>query len=569
VPGAGTRVSAAGFGLSRTVATTRREEPDSNAKSLNSKALALEKTTVIIPPGPLFQYSFAALLLAIFPLCAAADDFYLTIAGGYTPSANQASLEKNVLFYQRLLNELGLDERPNDIYFADGLSNKATLQVMDPDSLPRANRLMAEFFGTQRNLGLNYRVHQVPDVQGATSPDNLEKWISDNSGRMKAGDRLILYVSAHGGKSSDPNQPRNTTIYLWNNRKISVSELSDQLDRLPVGVSVVTFMVQCHAGGFAQLLNAKGVRGNPLAKQNRCGFFATVYDRPAAGCTAEINEASYEEYSTYFFAALAGKDRLGQAIELPDYDGNGRVSFDEAHAYTILSANTIDLPIKTSDEFLRTVSKFGGKDDPKLLGNNTSFETVLKLANPADRAVLEGLSRKLELTGDDRIAKARATGSQREGRGGRGPADRRRGNRTPGEADRLKQAIANDLKKRWPELANVLNPVSVELLTTRQDEFVKAIESHRNYARYRELAARAAPPNSAEKSQVKYERFVRVAENVILAENLARIGDSESLAAWQRVVEAESGSLTPRKMVEVGPAGREPDKDSLKSVKAR
>lgn len=510
-------------------------------------------TWMLFRCGIVIQRLFIVVTLALAPATVFADDFFLTIAGGYAPTGNQASLEKNVLFYQRLLSEQGLVTRTNDIYFADGLSKKATLQVVNRESLPMANQLMAEFFGSKRNLGLQYRAHQVPDIRGETSVENIEQWFSENSKRMKAGDRLILYVSAHGGNSADSKVPYNTTIYLWNNKKISVTELSDQLDRLPDGVSVVTFMVQCHAGGFAQLLNAKGKKDGDVARQDRCGFFATVYNRPAAGCTPEIDEANYEEYSTYFFAALAGKNRLGETIELPDYDGDGTVSFDEAHAYTILSANTIDLPIKTSDEYLRTASKFGDDGDSKLLPRDASWETVLKLANPADRAVLEGLSTQLELAGNDRIADARKSASPRGARGNRSSTGSRRGGRTLSETDKLKQGIANDLKKRWPDLANVINPVSIELLTTRQDEFVNAIESHKNYSRYRELAGKSSSQNSSEKSSVKYERFVRVAENVILAENLKRIGDAKSIENYRRVTAAESGSLSPRKTTDIRP----------------
>ena len=63
-----------------------------------------------------------------------------------------------------------------------------------------------------------------------------------------------------------------------------------------------------------------------MSGANRCGFFATVHDRKAAGCTADIDEANYQEYSTYFFAALRGKTRTGTPITPPDYDGDGRVS---------------------------------------------------------------------------------------------------------------------------------------------------------------------------------------------------------------------------------------------------
>lgn len=509
-------------------------------------------------PESLLRLGLLVIALAVSHSAAAAEDFFLTIAGGYSPAGNQASLEKNVLFWQRLLADLKLDENPGAIYFADGMSREPTLQVLDREALPKANRLMAEFFGSQRNLGLQYRPHQVPGIRGETSLRNIQQWFSENAGRMKAGDRLILYVSAHGGTSADSKKPYNTTISLWNGEKLSVSALSEQLDRLPEGVSVVTFMVQCHAGGFAQLVHEQGDREGRPARQNRCGFFATVHSRPAAGCTPEINEENYEEYSTYFLAALAGKSRVGKPLERPDYDRNGTVSFDEAHAYTILSANTIDLPVKTSDEFLRRVSRFagdGGDDDSAgLLSRNADWDSVLELAGPSDRAVLEGLSAQLGLDGHSRIADARRAGPQRSpGRGGRSTTAARRG-RGNSEGDRLKQQIVKDIRGRWPDLANLVNPVSVELLTTRRDEFVEAIEDHPDYPRYRELSETAAPQNNPEKSSVRYERFLRVAENVILAENLTRLGDAASIETWQRIVEAESGSLVPRGPVDARPS---------------
>src|SRR6185312_11898504 len=46
--------------------------------------------------------------VAIFASChqnLVADDYFLTIGGGYNPSGNQASLEENVVFFQQVLND--------------------------------------------------------------------------------------------------------------------------------------------------------------------------------------------------------------------------------------------------------------------------------------------------------------------------------------------------------------------------------------------------------------------------------------------------------------------------------
>ncbi len=384
-----------------------------------------------------------------------AKDFFLTIGGGYAPSGNQVSLEKNILYFQRALREQQLDRSPQAIFFADGLSSEHDLQVIDRDTVPKANRLMAEFFGDSDDLGLSYRNHQVNGVRGSTRPENIRKWFANDGRQLKRGDRLIVYVTSHGNQSSDRRDPYDTTIATWGNTSIKMKEFVKLLDELADGVEVVAIMVQCHAGGFARFIFNGGDPEKGLSSQRRVGFFATVHDRSAAGCTPEIDEASYVEYSTYFWAAISGRDRSGRAIDRPDYNGDGTISFDEAHAYVILAADTIDLPVKTSGEYLTVHSKFG-EVDSDLLTNDEPYEDVLALANPVQKAILEGLSEQLDLKGSDRLVDAwKATRStQADNR------NRSRGRRSASPQDRLRMKISSDLKNRWPGLANVLNPIS-------------------------------------------------------------------------------------------------------------
>ena len=464
-----------------------------------------------------------------------ADDYFLTIGGGYSPSGNQASLENNVLFFQRVVRESGVSPAKSDVYFSDGDAPGKDLQVIDPTSVPKANRLMAEFFGDDTSLGLSYRNHRIPNVRGNTKPENIRKWFKDFGSTMKADDRLLIYVTAHGNRSSNRQTPYNTTIATWNKTSIKMKEFVAMLDKLPSGVEVVVIMVQCHAGGFARFIFQDGDPDKGLSSQRRYGFFATVHDRPAAGCTPEVDEASYVEYSTYFWAAIGGRTRDGKRVDAPDYDRDGTVSFDEAHAFTILTADTIDLPIKSSGEFLTEYSKFGeGKSE--LLANDESYQLILSLATPTQYAVLEGLSEQLGLSGDSRIVDAwRATQS----RGPRGGSRRRR---EPEPGGDLRRKIASDIERQWPELANVLNPVAVDLMTSRSDEFIEAIEEHPDYVRFRALTKKAA--TDAAKQRVKYERFLRVADNVALAENLKRLGDKKRLGQYETLVKAESSTLT-------------------------
>ena len=81
---------------------------------------------------------------------------------------------------------------------------------------------------------------------------------------------------------------------------------------------------QCYAGAFARL--APGPDGN------RCGFLAESEDREAEGCAAGVDAGDYRDYTTYFFAALSGRTRLGGLLPVnPDLDGDGQVSLYEAH----------------------------------------------------------------------------------------------------------------------------------------------------------------------------------------------------------------------------------------------
>lgn len=489
-----------------------------------------------------------AVLVYSLSTSAVGKDKILVIGGGYSPSGNQVSLEKNVQFFQRLL-ETQSPGTKSDIFFADGFSEGRDLQVNDISSVPIANRLMAEFFASTRDLGMYYRSHQVAGIRGATTPNNLAKWFREEGSKMQRDDRLILYVTAHGGGSSDKSNPYNTTIYLWNNQKIPVSQLVKHLDGLPDGVSVMTVMVQCHSGGFARYIFDGGNASKGLSGQNRCGFFATIHSRPAAGCTSDIDEANYQEYSSFFWAAIGGQNRLGESINRPDYDQDGAVSFEEAHAYTVLTSNTIDFPIKTSGEFLRIHSKFGKTEEDGLTSKDLTYSELLELANPSQRAILDGLSEQLELAGENRFATARSRSRQSTGRSrsSSGRPTTGRGRRPQSPAGQLKMRIAADTKRKWPELANVLSPVAIELVTKRSDEFVAAIEKHPKYQEYRRLQqeekSKGSMTLSPARQKVKYERWVRIAENIILAENLSRIANSDLQERFRQLVAAEQSTL--------------------------
>jgi hypothetical protein len=487
-----------------------------------------------------------------------ARDHFLTIGGGYSPMGNQASLEKNVLMMRELVAEKYPDGAPHAIFFSDGNSPSRDLQFHDPAfSLPRANLLLARLFGGTKYLEYQYRSHKVPGVTGGTTRENLARWFEKEGSKLGRGDRLFIYVTAHGGKSSDKKNPHNTALYLWNSQKVLMSEFASYLDKVSADVPVIVVMVQCYGGGFANILFKQGDPQKGLARGNRCGFYATIHTRPAAGCTPSINEETYQEYSSFFWAALRGKSRTGKVLADCDYDGNGVVSFAEAHAYAVLTSATIDIPVATSDAFLRVYSTTKsppstkpGKE-PKAAGSekhlltpDSPFADLVALATPADRAILEGLSHQLGLKSPQRAREAKELANQisRDNRNLSASAKK-----TAREMGRLLNEMRQAVLNRWPELANRWHPRVEAILHDESADVIKLIETHKNYSRCeqlrKELNRLSTQKEALDYRWVKCQRLIRALENVALAANLSQVASVEMQQRYHRLREAENGYL--------------------------
>ncbi len=473
---------------------------------------------------------------------AEARDYFLTIGGGYSPTGNQVSLEKNVQFFERLLLEQGLTGIPHDVYFSDGDSPQRDLQFHDPDfEVPKVNRLLAQIYGKEDGLAHQYRTHALQNVRGGSNRKNLTRWFQEVGSKLESGDRLLIYLTGHGGKGKPIKNPH---FYMWNGERMPVKDFVSQLDELPQGVSVVTVMVQCYSGGFANMVFEEGDEENGLADASRCGFFATVKDRVAAGCTPDISEEDYHEYSTYFWAAVGGKTRIGEPIDKPDYDQDGEVSFLEAHAYALLTSPTIDISVKTSDVFLRTYSTLESKDNDALLSLETPYEDLMAVADPIETAVIEGLSSQLGLTDRNRAAvtKKLAKSVEKEKKEIEG-----RKRKLLGQLSGIRKHIRDVLRDRWPEMENPWHPEVADFLALDAAAIVLAIESHPQYSRFVELKSNVQKLDDSrfdlERRWVKCQRLLRTLENVVLAANLTQVASPEILERYADLQAAEGASL--------------------------
>src|SRR5205823_7178857 len=170
---------------------------------------------------------------------------------------------------------------------------------------------------------------------------------------------------------------------------------------LPAEAPVTLVMVQCFSGAFGNLVFTNGDPQAAPVQRTIAGFFAAPQDRMAAGCTSEVNEAEYHDFTSYFFAALTGRDRVGRRVSGADYNHDGRVGMDEAFAYSLIHDASIDVPVCTSDIYLRQVVP---ATDSEVF--QSDYEPVRSWATPAQGAALDALAASLNLPGEGRLDEA-------------------------------------------------------------------------------------------------------------------------------------------------------------------
>ena len=503
------------------------------------------------------------LLAAAVPTPAA--EFVLTIGGGPSPFSNQISLEKNVAFFNRVLAETLPAQTRHDVYFSDGDDPGRDLQYLsDADGEPAVYDALASIFEETDHLGERYRNHDLPQVAGAATVANVNDWFAKVGSTLTPADRLLIYVTAHGGGSAEKKQPHNTRLYLWNDETLDVQQFAALLDTLPPELPVVIVMVQCHSGGFADLVFTGGREAAGAATHNRCGFFATTYDRPAAGCTADIDEDDYREYSSSFWAALFGRTRTDGAVENADFDGDGVVSFAEAHAAVLIGSDTIDIPLKTSDVLLRAAGKMqrnqqpvvaAKPDDPAApitvtalrpaapLSADAPIESLLAVADVPEQVVIVRLSQRLNLSRSDRAAEARELAKTLA-------ADRKRlqsrVSRLDKQAAAARRKVKDALLTEWPELAGPWNAAGRVLVETQGDAVLALIESDPDYTTFADLDAQAAAleqqRDEMQREWVKCQRLLRTLESVALAHNLPTTAP-DLLPRFHHLRDAEAATL--------------------------
>ncbi|MBE9099708.1 hypothetical protein [Vacuolonema iberomarrocanum] len=314
---------------------------------------------------------------------------FLVMAGGGAPSYNEIALEKNVLYFQRTLQAMGYDPADASVFFANGNSGEATIRYLDPQGQIR------------------FKVPEIPHLLGASTFANLQSWVGQTLTSSHEEPRpLFFYFTGHGARNN--RNLNNNYMLLWGDQYVSVQDLAQTFDQLPADTPVVSMMAQCYSGSFANLIYTDGQPSQGLAEQDRCGFFATLRTLPSVGCTPEVNEADYRDYSSSFFAGLSGIDRTGTPVASADYNEDGRVAYAEAHAFSKVDGETTDLPVSTLEVWLQERATLALQDE--ILSQ--PMQSILETARPEQQYVVEGLAQELGLVSQPYMASQQALQSQ-------------------------------------------------------------------------------------------------------------------------------------------------------------
>ena len=338
------------------------------------------------------------------PRAAAAPLRALIVGGGPGLENNQYAIESNA----RFLEKLTAQARWRRVLFADGKAGSRTIATLQETPDFRARRALAWILDEEiPEAPLAAQAPTLARIDGSATRPALDAMLRAFA-RPAAGERGLLYFTGHGsaGQGSDMlgrARPdfQNTTYALWDGDDFSTRELARSIKNWPAKNPLVVVMVQCHSGGFANLIFQDGDPLHSVVDRDIAGFFSSTGQRMAAGCTSEVNERNYQDFTTHFFAALSGVARDGRRVTGADYDRNGAVSMSEAFAWANVHDLSIDVPVSTSDTYLRALYPRQNDD-----WQQTPYSQILANAQPWQKAMLSEISQNLGLKGETRIAQA-------------------------------------------------------------------------------------------------------------------------------------------------------------------
>lgn len=453
------------------------------------------------------------------PTRAASDELRWIVAGGGSrPELNQVQVEQDLVLATQVL---GADD--GLLLYAGG-PGSASVQVLRPDPAPDplVSRL-GELFDPRGGRDSEYRAAVLEPVGAARAEAILEAV----RGAIDQGVApLTVYLAGHG---IGGELPRDSRFLTWGAGDLAVEDLVAILDAAPRHRPVRFVMTSCYAGGFAEMAFRDADPESGPAPSDRCGFFATTWDRAASGCDPNPDRAAQEGYGMHFLQALAGRDRAGHddrpAI---DRDRDGSISLLEAHTRARIASGSLDVPVTTSERYLRVVAP--SPDEAPLDPEPARL--------PFEEAVVTELSRRLEIVPPTDVS-ARLDALQDEVQPLAARLDE-----LEDELLRTRDELVAALLHRWPVLDDPWHPDFASTLADQRGAISSYLEASGLAAQELQLAAEHAEVAAAHDDLLAraapMERLERALDTLALAARLQAVG-GERWERYQRFVACESG----------------------------
>lgn len=445
---------------------------------------------------------------------------WIVAGGGPTPDLNQVQIEQDILLARDVLSPLG----PGLLLYAGGPDGAAVQELRDaPDPDPLRARL-AELLDPRGGRDASYRPSPLAPA-GAASAEAIEEALRGALGGSTA--PLTVYLAGHGVGGEEPV---DSAFLTWGPDDLGVEALGAVLDEARDHRPVRVVVTACHAGGFAEIAFAGGDPAEGPAASDRCGFFATTWDRAAAGCDPNPDRGAQEGYGIHFLHALRGEDRAGnEAREAIDLDGDGAITLLEAHARARVASGSLDVPVTTSDRFLRAAAP-----DPAELAPGELPRAHL----PIEEAVVRALAERLGLADPREVSRRLDALHERvEPLAARLDA-------LDEELERVREELAAELLHRWPVLDDPWHPDFAATFTADRRAIEAHLASSGAAAREAELTGErervAIAHDDLLAEAAPMERLEQALETLELAAQLQTEGGSHWLR-YQRFVACESG----------------------------
>lgn len=294
----------------------------------------------------------AAGLLTLSGAPGSASDLHVWLIGGGNNLANsQGQIEENVRWLEDIFADRGIKTRT---YYTHGQGAEGDHDVVY-FALPEARDPILEpilrVYGQGLQYALDTRTNSLRNIVGSTEKSVLKDSLREDFSHVGPGDSVLLVYNGHG--DINPDNTLHNNLLLWNNTSLNVEELHGLLEHITPEAEVRFVLTQCFSGAFSTLIYDTPA-STSLLPQSRCGFLAESDRRESEGCDLSTNQTEFRDYTTYFFAALNGKTRLGETIPADEIssDGSSKVSFRDAHLYTLRNAHSSDLSRSTSEVFM-------------------------------------------------------------------------------------------------------------------------------------------------------------------------------------------------------------------------